>query len=567
MTFWQKISPQYTPPSIAAKGDLSVLRERILQIILLIFSVFGLPAIIFSALEEASKTGDYRLIFLFTGLYLLAVVFALFRDIPYAIRAHTLVTLVYLLAVSQVFEKGELGDTRLFLLVFITLSAILFNFHETAWAIFLSIATLWGIGLYATYTPNPIFPVLTNLREDANWFTASITLLMISLVISGAISVIISGLEGNLKKQAELTQHLSNERDALEGRIQERTENITRRMVQIRTAAEISRTISALSEPGVLLQQVVDLIRDRFNLYYVGIFLLDEARENAVLRAGTGEAGKRMISQGHQLSVGGSSMIGWSISNRTPRIALDVGAEAVRFNNPNLPLTRSEMALPIVVHDRALGAITVQSENPNAFDENDISILESVADSLGIALENDQLYNQTRENLEEIRALNREYLQRVWAETIETYGELNYEYTSAGVSQDRGWTNTMKMPLVLRDEVIGEIVLEMERDKLSDDEVAFVNNVTTQTAIALENARLLQETERRAIQEQKLNELATRFSRAISIDEILRVAALELGQLPTVADVSVQLNPVAPPSEPITPTSRTSSGNGKERSA
>jgi GAF domain-containing protein len=125
----------------------------------------------------------------------------------------------------------------------------------------------------------------------------------------------------------------------------------------------------------------------------------------------------------------------------------------------------------------------------------------------------------------------------------------------------------MKMPLVLRDEVIGEIVLEMERDKLSDDEVAFVNNVTTQTAIALENARLLQETERRAIQEQKLNELATRFSRAISIDEILRVAAQELGQLPTVADVSVQLNPVAPPSEPMAPTSRTSGGNGKERSA
>lgn len=567
MTFWQKISPRYTPPSIAAKGDLIVLRERILQIILIIFSVLGGPAIFFSTLEEGTKTGDYRLMVFFGALYLLAVAFVFFRDVPYAIRAHTLVTLVYLLAVSQVFEKGELGDTRLFLLVFITLSAVLFNFRETAVMIILSIATLWGIGLYATFTPNPIFPVLTNLREDANWFTASITLLMISLVLSGAISVIISGLEGNLKKQADLTQNLANERDALEGRIQERTESITRRMVQLRTAADISRTISALSDPEVLLQQVVDLIRERFNLYYVGIFLLDEARENAVLRAGTGEAGKRMIAQAHQLSVGGSSMIGWSISNRRPRIALDVGAEAVRFSNPHLPLTRSELALPIVVHDLALGAITVQSENPHAFDENDIAILENVADSLGIALENDQLYHQTRENLEEIRALNREYLQRVWAETIETYGELNYDYTSAGAGEDRGWANMMKMPLVLRDEVIGEIVLEMERDKLSEDELAFVNNVTTQTAIALENARLLQETERRAIQEQKLNELASRFSRAISIDEILRAAAQELGQLPAVADVSVQLNPVAPPSEPIAPPSRTSSGNGKERSA
>ncbi len=107
---------------------------------------------------------------------------------------------------------------------------------------------------------------------------------------------------------------------------------------------------------------------------------------------------------------------------------MDVGSEAVRFNNPRLPLTRSEMALPIIAHYEILGAFTIQSEKANAFAEDDITILEGVADSLAVALENARLYQETRQNLEEIRALNRDYLQRAWAETVQTSGDLAYEY-------------------------------------------------------------------------------------------------------------------------------------------
>jgi GAF domain-containing protein len=261
-------------------------------------------------------------------------------------------------------------------------------------------------------------------------------------------------------------------------------------------------------------------------------------------------------------------MIGWAVGNRKARIALDVGAEAVRFNNPHLPHTRSELALPIIAHDNVLGAITIQSDQPNAFDENDIIILENVSNSLGIALENDRLYNETRQSLEEIRTLNRDYLQRAWAETIESYGDLSYDFENKAVyGKQSGETNIIEVPMMLRDEVIGTIVLEMDRPRLEEEETSFVENVTTQTAIALENARLLHETERRAVQEQKLNELASRFSRALSIDEIIRAAAQEFGQLPSVAEVSVQIHPTAQQSQSvITGTARTGS-NGKEHHA
>jgi GAF domain-containing protein len=125
----------------------------------------------------------------------------------------------------------------------------------------------------------------------------------------------------------------------------------------------------------------------------------------------------------------------------------------------------------------------------------------------------------------------------------------------------------VEVPLILREEIIGTLTLEMDRDGLTADEQAFIENVNTQTAIALENARLLHETERRAAQEQRLNELAARFSRAQTIDEILRAAVQELGQLPAVAQVSVQLNPDTPMAHRSAAPGHSAGWNGKERTA
>jgi GAF domain-containing protein len=562
MTLWQRLSPNFCPAPIIAQGSLMVLRERLLQGMLIVFSVLGLPVIILAGIQEI-RAGDARLAAGYFIIYSAFLAILFLRDLPYTLRGTTLTGAAFVLALAELFESGQMGDVRMFLIAFTALTGVLFGYRNVIVSILVSLALIAGLGLYNTLIPTPFLPVLANLNQGTNWIISSATFLMISTILSGAISMLISGLGSNLNKQSELAQNLERERDALEGRIHERTASMTRRMAQLHAAAEISRAISALSDPETMLQQVIDLVRERFELYYVGVFLLDSSRTLAILQAGTGEAGKRMIAQKHHLTVGGSSMIGWSIANRQPRIALDVGAEAVRFNNPNLPLTRSELALPIIARDFVLGALTVQSEQSNAFDENDIAILESVADSIAIALENDRLYHETRKSLEEIRALNHEYLQRAWAETVETYGELNFAFENQGVHpQASESSETIEVPLLLRDEVIGVITLEMNRHNLSEDEQSFVENVSTQTAVALENARLLHESERRAVLEQKLNELTTRFSRAQTIEEILRTAAQELGQLPTVAEVSVQLQPTAARPALSTGVSGGNGGNG-----
>ncbi len=169
-----------------------------------------------------------------------------------------------------------------------------------------------------------------------------------------------------------------------------------RRAMLLQAGAEVSRKVASILDPDRLLNEVVDIICDEFGFYYAGVFLLDEAGEWAVLRAGRGEAGAAMIAEGHKLKVGGHSMIGTAIAERKARIALDVGEEPVHFKNPHLPDTRSEMALPLMVGEEVLGALTVQSTEEAAFSDEDITSLQAMADQLAIALRNAQLYAQNQ---------------------------------------------------------------------------------------------------------------------------------------------------------------------------
>ena len=163
----------------------------------------------------------------------------------------------------------------------------------------------------------------------------------------------------------------------------------TERQAKLLSATvRVANNIASILDPQELLQKTVDIICDEFDFYYAGVFLLDEDKKYALLKAGRGKAGDAMLAENHKLKVGGNSMIGASISSQHARIALDVGEEAIFFSNPHLPNTRSEMALPLTVGTSVLGAVTVQSEEESAFSDEDISTLQGMADQLAIAIDN-----------------------------------------------------------------------------------------------------------------------------------------------------------------------------------
>ncbi|MEA2008797.1 MAG: HAMP domain-containing protein, partial [Chloroflexota bacterium] len=177
----------------------------------------------------------------------------------------------------------------------------------------------------------------------------------------------------------QMTAQLLDLIGGLEERVLERTRDLEQRSTYLEASAEVSRAAASILDANQLVQEVVELISERFGLYYVGLFLVDEASEWATLQAGTGEAGRQMLDKGHRLGVGGASMIGQCVSQAEAHIALDVGEEAVRFDNPLLPETRSEGALPLRSRGRVLGAFTIQSSEVSAFDAETITVLQTMA--------------------------------------------------------------------------------------------------------------------------------------------------------------------------------------------
>ncbi|MCC7118863.1 MAG: PAS domain-containing protein [Anaerolineales bacterium] len=185
-------------------------------------------------------------------------------------------------------------------------------------------------------------------------------------------------------------------------------DDLTSHNNQLRTASEVSRAVASILELDQLLPKVVELIRSHFEYYYVGLFLADENFEMLTLSAATGEAGEKMLEFKHSLQIGDSSMVGWCVANNQARIALDVGQDAMRLNNPLLPLTRSELDLPLRARGRVIGAMTFQSDEEAAFTESDITALQTMSDQAANAIETARLFTDRTLLIKELEAKNAE---------------------------------------------------------------------------------------------------------------------------------------------------------------
>jgi signal transduction histidine kinase len=367
----------------------------------------------------------------------------------------------------------------------------------------------------------------------------------------------------------------------LEDRIEERTralaeasEQMRRRAVQLQTSAEVARAVASERDLGRLLSLVTRLISDRFGWYHVGIFLADEPGEYAVLEAANSEGGQRMIARSHKLKIGEVGIVGSVMSSGEALIALDVGASPHYFDTPELRDTRSEMALPLKVGGRIIGALDVQSKEAAAYDAEDVAALSILADQVAIAIETARLFEQTQRALEEVRALHRRYVQREWARRTARQRDLAFEYRRRGtppladasqpeiemalareqvvtvadyaallqrpetaldlaessanseehLARRRLPKAALAAPIKVRDQVIGVLDLQ-ETDQTrqwTDDEVALVQAIGDQVGQALETARLFEETSRRAEQMATLNRIGLNLASGLELERVLQ---------------------------------------------
>lgn len=316
----------------------------------------------------------------------------------------------------------------------------------------------------------------------------------------------------------------------LEQQVLERTKQLT-------ATNEVARAASSSLDPDELIQRVVDLFPEQFGYYYAAIYLLDPSEKWAELKYATGDAGRVLKENRHRLEVPGRSMVATSIQERSPRIAQIASQETQRYENPLLPYTRSEIALPLIAGDHVLGALNVQSMREADFGPQVIETMQNMGSQVAIALENARLFQEAQQMIREMRTVQQQYLVEGWDRFTNENEYLEYTVGDE-ISDD---AEQLEVAINLRDQILGQITLEGRKDWTLDQQ-SLVDAVAKQAAIALENARLVHESHQVAVRERMLAEINSKIWSAATIDGILQTVVKELGRRLDASEATIELS-------------------------
>ncbi len=401
-----------------------------------------------------------------------------------------------------------------------------------------------------------------NGSPTLNIIVAAASYVLISILFRLAISRIQSTLDQAQKSEQSLllkNYELNALTETLEERVVARTQDIEkqrqladRRSHQFEGIILISKTINTTKNLQDILSQITRLISSQFGFYHVGIFLNDAINQYAILSAANSEGGQKMLTRGHQLKIGEQGIVGYVTGTGNPRITLDVGADMVYFNNPDLPLTHSEMALPLKSGNEVIGALDIQSVEQNAFTQEDVEVLEALADQVSLAIQNTRLFDQTNKLLSESEAIQKQYQRDTWGRLSREKKLSGYKYTITGttalegnepeIQADNGGRREVSVPISLRGENIGTLIVQVPaNEKINTDQMDLIRAVAERVALSAENARLFEETNRRAEREQVISDISAKISTSVRTENILKTTAQELNLILDGAEVLIKL--------------------------
>src|SRR5258706_3567451 len=360
----------------------------------------------------------------------------------------------------------------------------------------------------------------------------------------------------------------------LEQRVAERTRDLERRTLELETISDVVREIAIIRDMNTLLNVSVNLIRERFNYYHTGIFLLDERGEYAILRAGSGAGAQRMLEQRYKLKISEIGALGATLRGGQIYISSNMQNDNALGRSQFLPETISEIILPLQVFNVTIGALDIHSNKPVNFDEQDTHTLKLLADQLAAAIENAQLVQQVEGTVGQLNKAYRSQTQQAWQTAVGERQISSYEYDGKqvrsipdnlpeelmrqlesgeavvvpGDSEDDykpGETkNTLLIPLMVLSQLIGVIGLEQDEPGhiWTNEEITVAQAAANRTALTLENARLLEESQRRALKERTISEATARIGTTLNVENILQSTIEELERVLGNSEIVLQIN-------------------------
>ncbi|MDP1545378.1 MAG: GAF domain-containing protein [Anaerolineales bacterium] len=518
-------TPSDTPPlnpENATRELYKNWREQFAIPLLIGVLVFGALALI----PAVSASESILLDAIFITTYLITGLVTVIR-FSYLVRMSVFLAGVFVLGLAELLTYGILGDGLFFFLAVVIFSTILLSPKAGILATAVNIAAfiLFGwlmmSGQLAPFNPG----AAPSKIED--WFSASA-----ALVMFGAVIIIgFQRLEAaffEAQKQIDITLNtLKQERNNLENRVQERT-------YLLRKINEVGSAVSSILHADEMLEKAALQIEREFDCSFTAFYLLDVTGQWAELKEASGAAGKVMRENKRRLDLSGKHSITDAIVSKQGQINLDI--QKLRSENPLLPYTRSQIVLPLIVGDYVLGALDMHSAKDDAFSAQDLDAYQNMANGIAIAMENANLFQEARQSLQEMQATQRQYIQGAWQSLT---AEQTLEYALG--DNDPAYTNTIEVPLSLREQVIGQIQLANSTE-WTPEQKNLVEAIAAQATLALENARLVEESQSSATQERLANEIIAKIWASANTDGILQTAVRELGRSLEAAEVEIELS-------------------------
>ncbi len=430
---------------------------------------------------------------------------------------------------------------------------------------YLGLAILRGQGVSLP----AVFPI-TNI---STW----VVLTMALVLVAGPLTQALRGFQGSLERARRANQELEARGQQLELAVSARTNELSRRTSYLGATTAIAGATATAAASTVqqdtksLLERVVGVISDQFGFYHTGLFLLDATETWAVLQAASSVGGKRMLARGHRLRAGAEGIVGTVAVRGEVRMAQDVGQDAVFFNNPDLPETHSEIALPLRARSKIIGVLDVQSKESRAFTAEDVVVLQAIADQVAVAIANADLLRQVAESVEAERRLYAERSREAWQLFLRQHSELSYSSDEQGTNPFDVWEPRMQaavrtgelvrvdaeqgaiaLPLKVREQVIG--VLDGRKPDgaaWTESELTLLQVLAEQLSVALESGRLYRDTQLRAARERLVGEVSGRIRETLDLETMLRTAAEQMRQALDLEDLIVRLAPATPKSNPV----------------
>lgn len=461
------------------------------------------------------------------------------------------------------------------------LASIIISWRAGGLVILASIVTIWLLAYAQDY--GFISPLVQSPKDYARDLTI-ILVVTAFLIYFSTIGLRDAVRRANSSEESLRTSNreLQELNQTLEQRVSSRTAELEvanqrneKRAQQFEAIAQVARATAAAMETEDLLLRLAEVISQQFGFYHAGIFLIDEHREYAVLRAASSEGGKRMLQRGHRLAFGQTGIVGFVAATGTPRIALNVGDDAAFFNNPDLPETRSELALPLRAGHDIIGVLDVQSRESNAFQPEDVEVLTTLADQVTIAIQNARSYEMTQQLLRDAQKTSGAYLQESWKVLQSQESFTGYMVTGSNIRRlsqplsspqihkavssgetitETGDRTVLAIPVRLREGVVGVLNIRLPEDHdLDPDEVDIAEAIAERLSLAIETALLLKTTQRRAEIERVTSDISSKIGSSTQFEAILRTAAEELSHALGGSEVLVQIQSTSQPEPDVAP--------------